>query len=367
MWTRLYSLRIPCSVISSSEQKSSEEAVALISIYPFLKRETKMIQKKTVLVLGAGASVPFGFPCGKQLVKKICTNVLKREGRCFKILENHGFEDDDIIRFRDCLARSGQISVDAFLQHRTDFIDVGKEAIAAALLPHELTNMLFDVPMVKSIPNWYELLFERLGTKFTEFGDNELAIITFNYDRSIEHYLCTALMNTHGKTEKECGTTLQHIPVVHLYGQLGRLPWQQKSLPLVPYDAGAGSSSYGLRIKNAAESIHIIHEYEDVEEDPNFKAAHKLLREAHRVYFLGFGFNALNVERLLPRDLRKRAGLQGTAYEVSPHQRVRVNALGMGAIMPHFKHPNTREPVWTAFPDKTIYDYLYHDHNAILD
>ncbi len=35
-----------------------------------------MIEIETVLVLGAGASIPFGFPSGQNLVDIICTKLL---------------------------------------------------------------------------------------------------------------------------------------------------------------------------------------------------------------------------------------------------------------------------------------------------
>ena len=67
-------------------------------------------------------------------------------------------------------------------------------------------------------PNY---LAGKLDSTFEEFGNNKLSIVTFNYDRSLEHYLLNSLMTLHGKTRDECAQALKKIPIVHVYGQLG--------------------------------------------------------------------------------------------------------------------------------------------------
>lgn len=287
--------------------------------------------------------------------------------REFNILKNHGYDEDYILEFRDTLAKSGQTSVDAFLQHGHKFIDVGKEAIAAALLSHEQTVMLFDVPRNKAIPNWYELLFAELNTSFEEFDKNKLSILTFNYDRSIEHYLFTAFKNTHHKKEEECAQKLQAINIVHLYGKFGDLPWQNTGLTRVPYAATSDQKRYGLMVKRGGENIKIIHEFTDVKNDSNFKQAHKLLTTAKRIYFLGFGFNELNIKRLLLGRLLKQPNFRGTGFGLSPHQRRKIHTLGLSAIFDFTHKKDTNEIIWTTFPNRKVYDFLYNDPNAILD
>jgi hypothetical protein len=52
-----------------------------------------VIQRKTVLVLGAGASEPFGFPIGKKLVEMIVGDLTNPEGtETGKVLINYGFD-----------------------------------------------------------------------------------------------------------------------------------------------------------------------------------------------------------------------------------------------------------------------------------
>ncbi len=325
-----------------------------------------MITNDTVLILGAGASIPFGFPTGRELLKKVCL-ILRGGNGEFDILKNHGYDEDYIREFGDTLAKSGQTSVDAFLQHGNQFIDVGKEAIAAALLPHEQTVMLFDVPRNKYIPNWYELLFSELNTSFEEFDKNKLSIVTFNYDRSIEHYLFTAFKNTHHKSDEECAQKIETINIVHLYGKFGDLPWQNTGFSKLPYQAYSDQKNYGLMVKRGGENIRIIHELTDVKNDPNFHKAHELLNKAARIYFLGFGFNELNVKRLLPEYVLKRPILRGTGFDLSPHQRRKINSLGLHGISDYIHKKDENDVIWTTFPNKKVYEFLYNDRNAILD
>ncbi len=88
-----------------------------------------MIKNKTVLVLGAGASAPFGFPTGQGLKDQVCDKTLQNSGTT-QLLISFGFDGDIIRSFRKALINSGRLSVDAFLEYRDNFLDIGKTAIA---------------------------------------------------------------------------------------------------------------------------------------------------------------------------------------------------------------------------------------------
>jgi hypothetical protein len=79
------------------------------------------------------------------------------------------------------LRDSGRDSVDAFLEHNPNFLDVGKPSIAATLIPHEDPDAIQD-------GDWYRNLFNAMNAPFAEFENNKLAVITYNYDRSLEFY-----------------------------------------------------------------------------------------------------------------------------------------------------------------------------------
>ncbi|MBW8034688.1 MAG: hypothetical protein FVQ79_03275 [Planctomycetes bacterium] len=313
-----------------------------------------MIERKTVLVLGAGASCPFDFPIGKELVKIIIQN-LEPNILLYNILVDHGFGKGNIRDFSNALLGAQPASIDAFLEHRLDFEKIGKEAIAGSLLPFECWSQ-FNSMLLAGKNNWYRYLFSRLNTSFETFGDNNLSVITFNYDRSFEHYLFTVLKNTYKKTDEECAEKMKSIPVVHLHGSLGKLDWQDSPLSLVHYEAWTDSENRGLAVKRGGENIIIVHEAN--KETDEFKKAHELLSQADCVYFLGFGFNKDNVERLKIKTLLNkslsRGTAQGTAHGLPLQERRYIYDLQMAGN----QRWNVEQGLTNGFFDLKCYDFL---------
>lgn len=275
-----------------------------------------MISTPTLLVLGAGASCEFGFPTGYELLQKVCAGL--GSGMLLQRLVEMGYSEMQLREFRKALERSGQGSVDAFLEHRTEFMDIGKVAIAAVLIPFEkdgsLHNRTNDL-------TWYDLLFERMRAGFHAIARNELAVLTFNYDRSLEHYLFTSIQSTYGKKAEECSSVLAGIPVLHLHGTLGKHPSEGGTRDYVP--------TVTRETLDAAQSaIRIVHEC--VEDDPDFKEAHRLIGWARSIYMLGFGFHEINLDRLdISSHKHSSAKVYATGYGITSAER-KVHAKRSG-------------------------------------
>ncbi|HEG44584.1 MAG TPA: hypothetical protein ENH94_11100 [Phycisphaerales bacterium] len=309
-----------------------------------------MIEKNTVLVLGAGASCPFGFPIGRELVKIIIRN-LGPSGDLLRILINHGFDEDWINSFKDALLGAEPLSIDTFLEHRPDFEKIGKEAIAGSLLPYEHLGR-FNTMLLQDENNWYRYLFNRLNTSFDDFALNQLSVITFNYDRSFEHYLFSVLKNTYNKTEEECAEKLKSIPVIHVHGSLGSLIWQESSLSSVSYGIWSNKRYKGQAVKQGGENIIIVHEAN--KETPEFQKAHQLLSQADYVYFLGFGFNRDNVRRLRIEILLNKVVTRGTAFKLPLQERKYICSLKMAGN----GRWNNAQNLTNGFFDLDCYNFL---------
>jgi hypothetical protein len=258
-----------------------------------------MIRKPTVLVLGAGASIPYGYPSGAGLVKEIFQNIGSNEWRL--IYDAFGIEESEVNSFRAELLQSQKPSIDAFLEHRTEYMKVGKVAIALSLLSKENPDVLLDFDIRdKGI---YHFLFNSLTTSWEEFKQNKFTIVTFNYDRSLEHFLFSALKHSYNKSDLDVAEAIQRIPIIHVHGSLGPLPWQASDgidyYPL--FSRGDGPYEFGKRIKVASENIVIVSEAQP--QSKEFDFAHKQIKEAERIYFLGFGYYRTNLERLGLKDL----------------------------------------------------------------
>lgn len=247
-----------------------------------------MITRPTVLVLGAGASYPYGFPTARGLKDLICAAFSNPNTTGSRLLgDNSDYSRDEFFGFREAFLKSGQPSVDAFLERRPNFLGVGKFAIAYCLIPFEDESKLYQ-PDPGRGGDWYEYLSVKLNASFDEFEKNKLSVVTFNYDRSLEHFLLTSLVNLHGKPIEECAKKLAAIPIIHVYGQLGRTPY-----PLPESHYYRPDRERYANVVRAAAGITLLHE-----STSELDAARKLLTEAERICFLGFSYHPLNLSRL---------------------------------------------------------------------
>jgi hypothetical protein len=124
-----------------------------------------MLNKRTVLILGAGASEPFGFPIGIDLSNAV-TTLLQPDSQQFRSLTRFGIPPAQPLHFRDTFYYSGKNSLDAFLEHRTDLIPIGKAVTAEILIGKEHTWHLFRFDN----RNWLRYLYNNMNTSFDEFG-----------------------------------------------------------------------------------------------------------------------------------------------------------------------------------------------------
>lgn len=303
-----------------------------------------MVEVKTVLVLGAGASWDFGFPTGGELVMQILDNLSSKDKSEFKLFkeacaflgEQNWTKTNDFPRV---LKEAKPPSVDAWLAHNPTHIKRGKAAIAMALLQcEERTGLRLDAK-----GDWYQVLFDRLNAPLEDFQKNELSIVSFNYDRSFEHRLFQSFTNTHtdGETDKErgeklkeCKRVLNELSIVHVYGCLGRLDWQTDNpeTPLKPVPYGAELNAGW--ISTAAENIKIMPEKsEKLPEE--FEKARRLIADADALYFLGFGYDETNMKKLGIDASVKPSKVMGTAYELDYQRRREVERLQIKDLSRH--------------------------------
>jgi hypothetical protein len=104
----------------------------------------------------------------------------------------------------------------------------------------------------------------------------------------------TSLMNRFNKTQHEVAEKLSKIPIVHLYGKLGALPWENS---FNEYSRDYSPIVYPHHLRRSSKDLKIIYDRFD-ENNPEFKKAKMLMSAARRIYFLGFGYHNDNLERL---------------------------------------------------------------------
>jgi hypothetical protein len=269
-----------------------------------------MITENTVFIVGAGASRPFGYPTGIELRRQICAEFPKQLN--FLLTGQPIFNRDhspkavvDALDFSQAFRDASVRSIDRYLAINQEFSEIGKMAIALSILDVE-SRSKFDDGLED---NWYFYLYNRMvdgfrtADSYEQFGDNKVTFITFNYDRSLEHYLFKCLRATFpGVPEKEIVKQLNRIPIHHVYGQVDTLPWQ------------GGNKAYGAKY-GYEDLLSITHNIKTMFErtGPETQQVASRINGARAIYFLGFGYDASNMKTIgLPEALNAGHNVFGT-------------------------------------------------------
>lgn len=286
-----------------------------------------MITASTVLILGAGSSLPYGYPLGDDLKHKICHNFVFDLTQMVNLTRGKDSVYHDYIplakEFISQLEFPGAPTIDVFLYINKKYKDIGRLAIVFELMKAEEKSELFFPK--NSEENWLNYLFQamtyqiRTSDGYKRFYENMISIITFNYDRSFENYLFECLLALYTSTAKkeEIAIQINKIPIYHVYGQLDPLPWQSKESRKYKEDF-SGFTQLSYRDIIAKKNIKIIG---DSVETPEFGMIKSKIVDAEMIFFLGFGYDEENLKILnIPGLLRKGTKIFGTSIGLSPQR-----------------------------------------------
>jgi hypothetical protein len=299
-----------------------------------------LVEKQTVFILGAGTSIPYGFPSGLGLLREI-QDAVGQPG-LFKVLKEAGMDVAAINEFGGAVRQCGRSSIDAFLEARSDLVEVGKAAIAACLIPREQPSELFRAdPGI----DFYRYLFTRLsdGIDAERFRQHRLSIVTYNYDRSLEDYLQKSIKNSYGMSDEDAAALLlATIPIIHVHGQLAKLDWQ---VPLASGPAEASVRDWNIRsyfnrttefdLRRCLPHMQIISDG-NVEGGEEYRRAREKIVAAEVLCFLGFGYHRVNIQRLFSHGRPHNASYFGTTLGLSPVEiREAVTLVGASIHVPN--------------------------------
>jgi hypothetical protein len=289
-----------------------------------MQSETK---KKLTLVVGAGASRELGLPTGAEL-KSIISSLL--DIRFQHVGQMSG--DSDICqalrielsradppsrdinphlraawRIRDAMPQA--ISIDNFLDTHTGDRRIelcGKLAIVRSILDSERRSFIYldeasgvnKLQYTQADQCWlnpfFKTITENCRCDGLEKRFSEVALIVFNYDRCIEHYLYHGLQNYYGIDGQKAASLLRNLEIYHPYGTVGQLPWQTSE----------GSISFGSEL--GPESLLSVSKGIKTFTEGTDPSASEIVRirnaiaSSSRVLFLGFAFHPLNIQLIYP-------------------------------------------------------------------
>lgn len=308
--------------------------------------------QKTVYVIGAGASVEVGLPTG-EILKNTISNKLNFQFGDWKVisgsqriwdaiqaevdklpnnekraaLDSYQFAGHAISR-----ALPGAHSIDNLIHIRGDnqYIALcGKLAIAESILEAERASYLYSATMqqklnLKSLEGtWYvsflkillsDCRIEALGSRL-----EKLALIIFNYDRCVEHFLQHALQIVYEIPPNEAAKLVNLIEIYHPYGAVGKLP---------DHGSGITEGQFGLECRPLA-LLKVANELKTFTEGVDSESSdivriRALMHNSPKLVFLGFAYYKQNMNLLfgshpyaseIPSD--RAQNVFGTVFKVS--------------------------------------------------
>ena len=150
---------------------------------------------------------------------------------------------------------------------------------------------------------------------YINFKNNKVTFITFNYDRSLEHFLYESLLHSYGD-KNDIVDQVKAIPVLHVYGKIADLPWENNSNKSIDYFLKSNMSPYEKisfeQLKELIKNILTIHDFDSKKHDQSNII--EIIKKAERLFFLGFGFAQENMKTLGLSTPQKGKKIFATAY-----------------------------------------------------
>lgn len=283
---------------------------------------------KIAFVIGAGAHSPYGFPTGGELkdiilnlnleasdigYREVHERVTKSKVLKYKVCKllfetshidnflnmprsEEGFEKyfvGEINSFIDRFAHSQTSSIDYFISRKgASEIEkiIGKALIGVIINHFEVNHAIgYKSDWIQSLINNY------IRDDYESFFKNPPSIITFNYDRLLEHSLLLHLIHHHGLAPQRASDLIGELRVMHIYGSLDKT-YNEK---ISTFDSGNLTDIDVVRGQNGTQRENEIFD---------------LLVKSTKVYVLGFGYDELNTKLVF--DKLSMSGWDGMGHRI---------------------------------------------------
>lgn len=284
-----------------------------------------MFQKKTTIVIGAGASKEVDLPTGKDL-KNIVTRILdirfdhyeQISGsheicNALRVIANDSDSTKDLNEYihsawsiRDGMSQA--ISIDNYIdahQENKSIEACGKLAIAASILDAERNSKLYidDSNIYNKINfsaienTWFnsfmQLLTENCRTHHLEQRLSSITLIIFNYDRCVEHFIYHALQNYYKISKDLARELVSKIDIFHPYGSLGELPWMNNQ------GIEFGANTHHTNLLSIIKKINTFTESTDPKSSQIVKIR-QAVAKSQILLFIGFAYHKQNLKLIRP-------------------------------------------------------------------
>lgn len=306
-----------------------------------------MFKPNTVFVVGAGASSELGFPFGQSFKDALTEKIDIRRGSYHlnsgdpviaEALNLHAQNHTASFSINPYLNAARNIrdaltfapSIDSFIDMHEDDENiklVSKLAILKTILdaerssklyhrPHERENFSFPSLSDTWLAKFVQILIQ--GAKkdrLDEVFDN-ISIICFNYDRSIENFLSLALQQVFALSEIDAQKIALTLNIYHPYGLVGDVPWVEGEHNQTTF----GKEIYGTELLRNVDRIKTFSE--QIEEENEVEEIKNIVQNAERLVFLGMAFHQQNIDLIRPSGETRAQKIFGTAMGFSKSDRL---------------------------------------------
>ncbi len=355
------------------------------------------MMKPTVIITGSGVSAQYDFPTGSELIsKKILPTLLDQSLQSINKNKGHflfGYSNEkelqgilDVLCFTEsekcnlmsraenfiqpmgylakpfCIREMTFIKefieglslfknsqIDYFLRNRGKFRELGQLLITKAILDAEKNAIGKINYNQKPGENWIGCLIAKIFENVRKPEDlrvvaKNLTIVTFNYDISLEYYL-DLICKGDDEWENEIQEFKKNLKIVHVYGRVGVFDWEaglddiydeeiKKSFFVRSHGFGSildYDTSYKI-----SKGIQVIDGLKNSNDLKHIKFARNKIKDANRIFFLGFGFDKNNLD-YLGIDGSDNASLNGkdifyTNHDNSEYIKLIINEKKIKAI-----------------------------------
>ena len=319
-----------------------------------------MFKRKTVFILGAGASWHYGYPTGEDLVRKVI-GAANRLAEVFNDSANrtNPHRPKYVARRKATAPTSGEIRsqwiaakeecqnlarrlrqvnplvIDYFLGQNPSLQDIGKFLISWVIMECEELYLRmggnanriqlreYSGPIggdnARYKDDWYRFILHKLimgCVTSTDLLKNNVTFITFNYDVSFENAVGYALAETEVFQPSDVFEFVSEERIIHCYGTIRK----SHGVPhrTVSFEDFFKTASHATRpeiqqhdearralLDEVFEGSKLLKTIDPMDKTSNaclMAIAQKAIREASIVYILGYGFDEQNPERLQLSD-----------------------------------------------------------------
>ena len=340
-----------------------------------------------VFIIGAGCSVPYGFPTGAMLMQNLknfnygdnnldsqsfsppsylfdlyqeflgkyqdYTKLRKAGGQNAFIAESIEVSashkmSETVVPFAKSIRHSMMVSTDEFLKNRlsqekSEEADFGKRLIAREILVAEReSEKQFAYENGKRISkkiwlgniDWIQHLLSRIDQQSNwEKILKQTVFLTFNYDRVLEYCIFLYLTSDKQYADAAAHSFIKEMQIYHINGFIGPL----EKIPFGAVENG--------KYQEIAKGMETVWEKRLNPEDAEKVKYREFLKKARRVYFLGFSYipdnlNSIGIDR--GAGIIRNAKVYATAMGLSSQNRLRVSSF---LDLKDFEKRNEPEPM----------------------